>query len=29
MFLTTEALVVDVPEEKKAMMPSGAGMGEF
>ncbi|HEY9870940.1 MAG TPA: chaperonin GroEL [Candidatus Obscuribacterales bacterium] len=29
MFLTTEALVVDVPEEKKAAMPSGAGMGEF
>lgn len=29
MFLTTEALVVDVPEEKKAPMPTGAGMGEF
>jgi chaperonin GroEL len=30
MFLTTEALVVDVPEEKKAMgMPAGAGMGDF
>ncbi|MBS2002000.1 MAG: chaperonin GroEL [Cyanobacteria bacterium SZAS LIN-5] len=30
MFLTTEALVVDVPEEKKAMgMPQGAGMGDF
>ncbi len=28
MFLTTEALVVDVPEDKKApMMPAGAGMG--
>jgi chaperonin GroEL len=29
MFLTTEALVVDVPEEKKNAMPAGAGMGEF
>ncbi len=30
MFLTTEALVVDVPEEKKSMgMPQGAGMGDF
>jgi chaperonin GroEL len=30
MFLTTEALVVDVPDEKKnAMMPQGAGMGDF
>lgn len=30
MFLTTEALVVDVPEEKKASgMPAGAGMGDF
>jgi chaperonin GroEL len=29
MFLTTEALVVDVPEEKKQMMPAGAGMGDF
>src|SRR5262249_44549556 len=29
MFLTTEALVVDVPEDKKSAMPSGAGMGEF
>ncbi len=29
MFLTTEALVVDVPEEKKPMMPAGAGMGDF
>lgn len=29
MFLTTEALVVDVPEEKKMAMPAGAGMGEF
>jgi len=30
MFLTTEALVVDVPEDKKsAGMPSGAGMGDF
>ncbi len=29
MFLTTEALVVDVPEEKKSAMPAGAGMGEF
>jgi len=30
MFLTTEALVVDVPEEKKSMgMPAGAGMGDF
>jgi len=30
MFLTTEALVVDVPEEKKSMgMPQGAGMGGF
>ena len=29
MFLTTEALVVDVPDEKKTPMPSGAGMGEF
>lgn len=31
MFLTTEALVVDVPEDKKAMagMPAGAGMGDF
>jgi len=29
MFLTTEALVVDIPEEKKSAMPAGAGMGEF
>lgn len=30
MFLTTEALVVDLPEEKKAgHMPAGAGMGDF
>jgi chaperonin GroEL len=31
MFLTTEALVVDVPEDKKAPMgmPAGAGMGDF
>jgi chaperonin GroEL len=30
MFLTTEALVVDMPEEKKPMgMPQGAGMGDF
>ena len=30
MFLTTEALVVDVPDEKKnAGVPAGAGMGEF
>jgi chaperonin GroEL len=30
MFLTTEALVVDVPEEKKMpSMPAGAGMGDF
>jgi chaperonin GroEL len=30
MFLTTEALVVDLPEEKKSMgMPQGAGMGDF
>jgi chaperonin GroEL len=30
MFLTTEALVVDLPEEKKmGGMPAGAGMGEF
>ncbi len=29
MFLTTEALVVDVPEEKKMQMPAGAGMGDF
>ncbi len=31
MFLTTEALVVDVPDEKKAGMgmPAGAGMGDF
>jgi len=31
MFLTTEALVVDVPDEKKSMagMPAGAGMGDF
>jgi chaperonin GroEL len=30
MFLTTEALVVDVPEEKKPAMPAGApGMGDF
>ncbi|MBK7749984.1 MAG: chaperonin GroEL [Candidatus Obscuribacter sp.] len=30
MFLTTEALVVDVPDEKKhSGMPQGAGMGEF
>jgi chaperonin GroEL len=30
MFLTTEALVVDVPEDKKhAGMPQGAGMGDF
>ncbi len=28
MFLTTEALVVDVPEDKKSQsMPAGAGMG--
>ncbi len=29
MFLTTEALVVDVPDEKKPSMPAGAGMGDF
>jgi len=29
MFLTTEALVVDIPEEKKNSMPAGAGMGDF
>jgi chaperonin GroEL len=29
MFLTTEALVVDIPEEKKTSMPAGAGMGDF
>lgn len=29
MFLTTEALVVDLPEEKKPHMPAGAGMGDF
>ncbi|MBY0547007.1 MAG: chaperonin GroEL [Candidatus Obscuribacterales bacterium] len=30
MFLTTEALVVDIPEEKKmGGMPAGAGMGDF
>ena len=30
MFLTTEALVVDVKDEKKGMgMPAGAGMGDF
>jgi len=30
MFLTTEALVVDVPEDKKnSGMPQGAGMGDF
>jgi chaperonin GroEL len=30
MFLTTEALVVDMPEEKKMpSMPAGAGMGDF
>ncbi|MBP9091651.1 chaperonin GroEL [bacterium] len=30
MFLTTEALVVDVQDEKKGMgMPAGAGMGDF
>jgi chaperonin GroEL len=29
MFLTTEALVVDLPEEKKNHAPAGAGMGEF
>lgn len=29
MFLTTEALVVDVAEDKKTPMPSGAGMGDF
>jgi chaperonin GroEL len=31
MFLTTEALVVDVPEDKKSPMgmPAGAGMGDF
>src|SRR5206468_2895005 len=30
MFLTTEALVVDLPEDKKSHgMPAGAGMGEF
>jgi chaperonin GroEL len=29
MFLTTEALVVDIPEEKKSAMPAGAGMGDF
>jgi chaperonin GroEL len=30
MFLTTEALVVDVPEDKKMAMPAGApGMGDF
>jgi chaperonin GroEL len=29
MFLTTEALVVDIQEEKKPSMPQGAGMGDF
>lgn len=29
MFLTTEALVVDIPDEKKMQMPAGAGMGDF
>jgi chaperonin GroEL len=30
MFLTTEALIVDLPEDKKGMhMPQGAGMGDF
>lgn len=30
MFLTTEALIVDLPEEKKhGHMPQGAGMGDF
>jgi chaperonin GroEL len=31
MFLTTEALVVDLPEDKKhgSHMPAGAGMGDF
>lgn len=29
MFLTTEALVVDKPEEKKPAMPAGAGMGDY
>jgi chaperonin GroEL len=29
MFLTTQALVVEVPDEKKMQMPQGAGMGEF
>ena len=29
MFLTTEALVVDIPDEKKSAMPAGAGMGDF
>jgi chaperonin GroEL len=29
MFLTTEALIVDLPEEKKSHMPQGAGMGDF
>ena len=30
MFLTTQALVVDIPEEKKhGHMPAGAGMGDF
>jgi chaperonin GroEL len=30
MFLTTEAMVVDIPEEKKMSgMPQGAGMGDF
>jgi hypothetical protein len=29
MFLTTQALVVEVPDEKKSQMPQGAGMGEF
>ncbi len=29
MFLTTEALVVDIPDEKKSGMPQGAGMGDF
>jgi chaperonin GroEL len=29
MFLTTEALVVDIPEKKAPAMPAGAGMGDF
>lgn len=29
MFLTTEALVVDIADEKKHAMPAGAGMGDF